>query len=66
MGAIIGGIIVEVIDGIKDITRESIASSIRAAADKLERGDIVPDEALEQAKKDQARIDRIRARLRGD
>ena len=66
MGAIIGGIIVEVIEGITDITRESIAASMRAAADKFERGDIVPDEALAQAKKDQSRIDSIRAKLRGD
>jgi len=65
MGAIIGGILGDVIEGITDITRESIAAAMRSAADKFERGDIVPDEALEQAKKDQSRIDSIRARLRG-
>jgi len=64
MGAILGGILGDVIEGITDITRESIAASIRAAADKFERGDIVPDEALERARKDQSRIDTIRARLR--
>jgi len=65
MGAIIGGILGDVIEGITDITRESIAAAMRAAADKFERGDIVPDEALERAKKDQNRIDSIRERLRG-
>lgn len=64
MGAIIGGILGDVIEGITDITRESIAAAMRAAADKFERGDIVPDEALEQAKKDQSRIDSIRERVR--
>jgi hypothetical protein len=66
MGALIGELIFEVIDGVKDATRESIAAAMRAAADKVERGDIVPDEALARAKKDQGRIDDIRARLRGD
>jgi hypothetical protein len=64
MGAIIGEIIGDVLMGIRDATRESIAAAMRAAADKVERGDIVPDEALERAKKDQARIDSIRDKFR--
>jgi hypothetical protein len=64
MGALLGGIIGEVIEGVADATRESIAAAMRAAADKIERGDIVPDEALELAKKDQSRLDAIRARKR--
>jgi hypothetical protein len=66
MGALIGGIIGDVIEGITDATRESIASAMRAAADKIERGDIVPDEALALARKDESRLDAIRARKRGD
>jgi hypothetical protein len=64
MGAIIGEIIGDVLMGIKDATRESIAAAMRAAADKVERSDLVPDEALERAKKDQARIDAIREKFR--
>ena len=65
MGAIIGEILVDVIDGIRNATRESIAAALRASADKVERGDLVPDEALEKAKKDQSRIEAIREKLRG-
>jgi hypothetical protein len=64
MGAIIGEIIGDVLMGIKDATRESIAAAMRAAADTVERSDLVPDEALERAKKDQARIDAIREKFR--
>jgi hypothetical protein len=65
MGAIIGELIVDVISGVKDATRNSIAAAMRAAADKVERGDLVPDEALDRAKKDQGRLDAIRAKFRG-
>lgn len=64
MGALLGGIIGDVIGGITDATRESIAAAMRAAADKIERGDLVPDEALALAKKDENRLDSIRERKR--
>ena len=64
MGALIGELIVDVVSGIQDATRESIAAAMRAAADKVERGDLVPDEALERATKDQDKLDAIRAKFR--
>lgn len=64
MGALIGELIVDVVSGIKDATRGSIAAAMRAAADKVERGDLVPDEALERANKDQDKLDAIRAKFR--
>lgn len=63
MGALIGELIVDVVSGIKNATRESIAASLRAAADKVERGDLVPDAALERAKNDQSKLDAIRAKF---
>jgi hypothetical protein len=63
MGAIIGELIVDVIAGARNATRESIAAAMRAAADKVERGDLVPEEALERAKKDQSKLDAIRAKF---
>ena len=36
---------------------------MRASADKVERGDLVADEALERANKDQSKLDAIRARF---
>jgi hypothetical protein len=64
MGAMIGELIFDIVAGISDATRESLAAAMRAAADKVERGDLVPEEAFKQAKKDQGRIDAIRERLR--
>lgn len=63
MGALIGELIVDVVSGIKNATRESIAAAMRAAADKVERGDLVADEALERANKDQDKLDAIRAKF---
>ena len=63
MGALIGELIVDIVSGIKNATRESIAAAMRAAADKVERGDLVADEALERAKKDQSKLDAIRAKF---
>jgi hypothetical protein len=63
MGALIGELIVDIVSGIKNATRESIAAAMRASADKVERGDLVADEALERANKDQSKLDAIRARF---
>ena len=65
MGAIISELVIGIIDGVTDATRESIAAGLRAAADRVERGDLVPEEALAQALADQSRIDSARERLRG-
>jgi len=64
MGAMIGELILDVVSGIKNATRESLAAAMRVAADRVERGDLVPDEAFARATKDQDRIDTIRARFR--
>ena len=63
MGALIGELIVDIVSGIKNATRESIAAAMRASADKVERGHLVADEALERANKDQSKLDAIRARF---
>jgi hypothetical protein len=63
MGALIGELIVDVVSGIKNASRESLAAAMRAAADKVERGDLVADEALERANKDQSKLDAIRSRF---
>ena len=63
MGALIGELIVDIVSGIKNATRESIAAAMCASADKVERGDLVADEALERANKDQSKLDAIRARF---
>lgn len=63
MGALIGELIVDVVSGIKNATRESIAAAMRASADKVERGDLVADDALERASKDQDRLDAIRKKF---
>ncbi len=63
MGALIGELIVDIVSGIKNATRESIAAAMRASADKVERGDLVADDALERANKDQSKLDAIRARF---
>ena len=47
LGSIIGGVIEKVGDLIE---RRSIARALRAAADDIERGDIVPDDVLERAR----------------
>jgi hypothetical protein len=60
----LGELLLDVVSGIRDASRESLATAMRAAADRVERGDLVPDEAFEKAKKDQGRIDSIRERLR--
>lgn len=65
MGAIIGPIVVELVGSIAVATRESVAATLRALAEKVERGDLVPDAAFEQAKKDQDRIDTIREGIQG-
>jgi len=64
MGALIGELIVDIVSGLKNATRQSLAAAMRAAADKVERGDLVPDEALERATQDQDKLDAIRARFR--
>lgn len=63
MGALIGELIVDIVSGIKNATRESIAAAMRASADKVERGDLVADDALERASKDQDRLDAIRKKF---
>ena len=63
MGALIGELIVDIVSGIKNATRESIAAAMRASADKVERGDLVADAALERATKDQDRLDAIRKKF---
>ncbi len=63
MGALIGELIVDIVGGIKNATRESLAAAMRAAADKVERGDLVADDALERANKDQGKLDAIRKKF---
>lgn len=45
--------------------REAMAESLEVAAAKIRAGELEVDEALAQARKDQARIDNLRARAKG-
>lgn len=61
MGEIIGnvfGVAVDKFSKMREVSRESIAAKLREIADGVERGDIVPEEALERA--------RARKKLRDD
>lgn len=60
---VIGQLIGEALGGIAEFTRDSIARRLRQMADDVERGDLIPDEALEKAKATQGRIDSIRDSL---
>ncbi len=66
MGALIGSIIAEVVDlvqSLEDLSRENIAKKLRDVAAKIERGDIVPEAALERAKNRKERRDAMRDSL---
>jgi hypothetical protein len=66
MGSMIGSIVGEVIDlvgELRDVTRENIAKKLRVLADRIERGDIIPDEALARARARQKKINAIRDSL---
>ncbi len=45
--------------------REALAESLEEAAAKIRAGEIMVDEALDQARRDQSRIDALRKRGRG-
>lgn len=55
-GPIIGALVGTALDKLADLSREAIAAAMRDVADKVERGDIVSDEALAQAKAATARL----------
>jgi hypothetical protein len=57
MGALIGKIIGVVIDAVDELSRQSLAKALREAAARIERGDMVSDDAIDRAK---AATDRIR------
>lgn len=68
MGSIIGSIIAGIVDELADlvdISRENIVKKIRDVADRVERGDVVPEEALARAHARQKRVTSIRDRLPG-
>jgi hypothetical protein len=64
MGAVIGAIVGELIDGVTEITRAGISGKLRDVADKIERGDIVPDAVLEKAKSTAERLKAARDRYK--
>ena len=68
MGAIatIIGAIAEAVIGLTNVTREALARSLEEIAQEVRDGKLIPEEALEQAEKDQARIDAIKKRLEGN
>lgn len=66
MGTLIGSIVGEVVDlvgELRDVTRENIAKKLRVLADRIERGDIIPAEALARARARQQKINAIRDSL---
>ncbi len=48
--------IIEAIARVVNITREALAKSLEEMAADIRAGKLIPDDAFEQAKKDQARI----------
>jgi|JQIA01.1.fsa_nt_gb hypothetical protein len=56
MGGVIGAIVGELIDGGIELTRDAISGKLRNIADKIERGDIVPDAVLEKARNTAERL----------
>lgn len=62
MGRVIGAIVGELVDGISEITRDAISGKLRDIADKIERGDIVPDAVLEKAKSTAQRLKDAKSR----
>lgn len=45
--------------------REAMAESLEVAAAKIRAGELEVDDALDLARKDQARLDKLRARAKG-
>ena len=56
MGALLGSLIGTALQGITGITRAAIAASLRDVADKVERGELVSDEAIDALKQSTNRI----------
>lgn len=63
IGTIVG-FIAEAIMGIRTVTRQAIAASLEELADKVRRGELIPDEALALASKDQTKIEEAKAKLK--
>lgn len=60
---VVVGAIVEGISKLTEISREKIAEKIREVATHIERGDIVPEEAIARARERQKKIHEIRDNL---
>lgn len=63
MGAIIGTLIVTALESITTLTRAGIAASLREVADRVERGDIVSDDAINSLKDTTQKIRDLRREL---
>lgn len=69
MGELIGTIAeivikaIEVAIATRKSLRAALAESLRDAADKIEKGELLVDDALIRAKADQAKIDQLRRRV---
>jgi hypothetical protein len=59
-------IIAQSLGALRTVTREAIAASLEDIASKVRAGALIPDEAIAQAQRDQDRLDRIYANLKGD
>jgi hypothetical protein len=56
MGAVLGTLIGVALQGIAGITRAAIVSSLRDVADRVERGELVSDDAIDALKEETDRI----------